>query len=310
MSSDKSIIPDEDELVWLLRHKTRKRILLAIGDNEKISATALRDLLKISTGSLYYNLRQLKDFVTQDQERNYILTEEGKKVYKILKEGGTITPDIFRPKPTSKIVTVLTNIFFPIWLFSPIFENSGLRIITSSLSILVSLTLLIYTRTKPILFHISPANPNVFEIATTYFSNILFFYILLTVVSIIFSGKLTHFHKEGENIIIKIKKVAWSSIEDEQKFILSIFIAMLPLMIYPGILALDKFFKLNLIPAPSQPEYFQVRDLYITLAQVVALPFFISLTAYGRRLNGTSAALVVLVVYFISQIVTQFFFIG
>lgn len=310
MSSDRSFISDEDELVWLLRHKTRKRILLAIGDNEKVSATTLRDLLKISTGSLYYNLRQLKDFVTQDQERNYVLTEEGKKVYMILKEGGTITPDIFRPKPASKILTTLTNIFFPIWLFSPIFENSGLRIVTSSLSILVSLTLLIYTRTKPILFHISPANPDVFEIATTYFSNILLFYLLLTAISVIFSGRLIHPHREGENIITRIKRVAWSSLEDEQKFILSIFIAILPLMIYPGILSLDKFFKLNLIPTPSQPEFFRVRDLYITLAQVVTLPFFISLTAYGRRLNGTSAALVVLVVYFISQIINQFFFIG
>ncbi|MEM3114021.1 MAG: hypothetical protein QXY72_02640, partial [Nitrososphaerota archaeon] len=96
----------EDELVWLLRHKTRRRIILAIGDSGRISATTLRDMLKISTGSLYYNLRQLKDFVTQDEDRNYVLTEEGERVYKVLKEGGVLSPDLLRPKPPSRLMKI------------------------------------------------------------------------------------------------------------------------------------------------------------------------------------------------------------
>lgn len=296
----------EEDLVWLLRQKTRRKIILAVGDAGKISATTLRDTLNISTGSLYYNLRQLKDFITQDQDRNYVLTEEGKKIYNVLKEGGVITPDILRPKQSSRLVSTLTNVFFPVWLFSPIFENRGLWMITSSLSVVVSLALLIYTRTKPMLLHMSPANPDILEIATMYFSNMVILYFLLTVISLIFSGRLLHPRRENESLFQRIRSVAWSSMEDELKFMLSITIATLPLMVYPGILAVNKFFKLNLFPAPGQPAYFQIRDIYITLAQVVAIPFLIALTAYGRRLSGTSAALVVLVVFFISQLVTQF----
>ena len=113
----------EDELLWLLRYKTRRRIILAIGDAGKISATALRDGLKISTGSLYYNLRQLRRFVTQDNDRNYMLTEEGLRVYRALKEKGTVSSsDLIGEKPPGKFMKVLQGIFFPLWLYSPLYE--------------------------------------------------------------------------------------------------------------------------------------------------------------------------------------------
>ena len=50
---------DERELLWLLRSKVRRMIIEAVGDSGRIGAVALRDKLGISTGSLYYNLRQL-----------------------------------------------------------------------------------------------------------------------------------------------------------------------------------------------------------------------------------------------------------
>lgn len=291
----------EDELVWLLRQRTRRKILLAIGNAGKISATSLRDALNISTGSLYYNLRQLKDFVAQDQDRNYVLTEEGERVYKILKEGGVISPDIFRPRTPSKITTIINDVFFPIWLFSPIYQSTGLRIVVPTLSVLVSLTLMIYSRTSPLILHMYSSQPNIIEITGKYFFNILILYLLITFISIIFSGRLFHL-REGK-VLDRIRDVAWSSLEDEIKFILSLFIAVLPLVFYPGILALDRFFQLNLIPKPSEPGFYQIRDLYMTVAQAISLPFIIALTAFGRRLSGTSAALVILIVYFISHIV-------
>ncbi|MDW7985593.1 MAG: helix-turn-helix domain-containing protein [Nitrososphaerota archaeon] len=303
-----SNIDSEDELVWLLRQKTRRKIILAIGDSGKVSATSLRDALKISTGSLYYNLRQLKDFVTQDQDRNYVLTEEGEKVYKILKEGGVLSPEIFKPKPPSKLTSILNDIFFPIWLFSPIYQNTGLRIIVSTLSILVSLTLMTYSRTAPLILHIYSSQPNIIEIAAKYFFNIFILYILITLISIIFSGKL--FHMREEKLLDRIRDVAWSSLEDELKFVLALFIAVLPMIFYPSIIAIDRFFQLSLIPKPGEPGYYQIRDLYMTIAQVLTLPFMVALTAFGRRLSSTSAALVVLIVYFSSHVVSQLLIIG
>lgn len=294
----------EDELVWLLRHKTRRRIILAIGDAGKISATTLRDMLRISTGSLYYNLRQLKDFVRQDEDRNYTLTEEGERVYKVLKEGGVLSLDLLKPKPPSRFTKLVTNIFFPIWLFSPLYESSGLRAITSSLSIMVSILLLVYTRTSPFILHVYESSTNIFEIVAKYLGNLVVMYLLLTFVSILISGRLFHL-KEARKIMESIKGVGLSSLNEESKFFLSLIIAILPIIFYPGLLALDKFFNLYLLPEPGKPGYYQIRDLYMIIAQSLSLPFLIALTAYGRRLSGTTAAIVVLLVYFISHIISQ-----
>ncbi len=294
----------EDELVWLLRHKTRRRIILAIGDAGKISATTLRDMLRISTGSLYYNLRQLKDFVRQDEDRNYTLTEEGERVYKVLKEGGVLSLDLLKPKPPSRFTKLVTNIFFPIWLFSPLYESSGLRAITSSLSIMVSILLLVYTRTSPFILHIYESSTNIFEIVAKYLGNLVVMYLLLTFISILISGRLFHL-KEARKIMESVKSVGLSSLNEESKFFLSLIIAILPIIFYPGLLALDKFFNLYLLPEPGKPGYYQIRDLYMIIAQSLSLPFLIALTAFGRRLSGTTAAIVVLLVYFISHIISQ-----
>jgi len=294
----------EDELVWLLRHKTRRRIILTIGDAGKISATTLRDMLKISTGSLYYNLRQLKDFVRQDEDRNYTLTEEGEKVYKVLKEGGVLSLDLLRPKPPSRFMKLVSSIFFPIWLFSPLYESSGLRAITSSLSIMVSILLLVYTRTSPFILHIYESSTNIFEIVGKYLGNLVVMYLLLTFISILISGRLFHL-KEATKIMESTKGIGLSSLNEELKFFLSLIIAILPIIFYPGLLALDKFFNLHLLPEPGKPGYYQIKDLYMIIAQSLSLPFLIALTAYGRRLSGTTAAIVVLLVYFISHIISQ-----
>jgi len=294
----------EDELVWLLRHKTRRRIILTIGDAGKISATTLRDMLKISTGSLYYNLRQLKDFVRQDEDRNYTLTEEGEKVYKVLKEGGVLSLDLLRPKPPSRFMKLVSSIFFPIWLFSPLYESSGLRAITSSLSIMVSILLLVYTRTSPFILHIYESSTNIFEIVGKYLGNLVVMYLLLTFISILISGRLFHL-KEATKIMESAKGIGLSSLNEELKFFLSLIIAILPIIFYPGLLALDKFFNLHLLPEPGKPGYYQIKDLYMIIAQSLSLPFLIALTAYGRRLSGTTAAIVVLLVYFISHIISQ-----
>lgn len=295
----------EDEVVWLLRHRTRRRIILAIGDAGKISATSLRDTLKISTGSLYYNLRQLRDFVAQDQDRNYVLTDEGMRVYKALKEKGTVSPDVLRPKPPGKLASALTNLFFPTWLYTPIYENMGLRILVPALSLAVSLALLIYTRTATLLLHIHQSQPNIPQILLRYLLTILALYVLITAFSIAFSGRLLHGKREGESIASRIREVAWSSIQDEVKFLLSLPIAILPLMFFPGVLAIDKLFQLGILPEPGTVLYFQLHDLLLIIAQALSLPFLTALTAYGRRLTGSTAALVILLIFFISHTINQ-----
>ncbi len=302
--------PGEEELVWLLRYRTRRRILLAIGDAGKISATTLRDSLKISTGSLYYNLRQLRRFVTQDNDKNYMLTDEGLKVYKALKEKGTITAaDLMEPNKRSGLVSALNNLFFPLWLYTPLYEQKAITLILPALSAILSIALLIYTRQVPFLMHFYKVQPDVFQIAGQYFLNIGIVYVLATLFSIIFSGVI--FRGRGEeSVVSRIRNVVWQSGFDEARFFASLMVACLPLMIYPAILSADKLFKLGLIPVEKTTQYYLLTGTFSAISQVACLPLLTALIAYGRRLNGTTAALVALIIFFVSHIVYQILTVG
>ncbi len=300
----------EDELLWLLRYRTRRRILLAIGDAEKISATTLRDTLKISTGSLYYNLRQLRGFVTQDKDRNYILTEEGKRVYKALKEKGTVSvADLAESESGGTAAKIINNVFFPVWLYMPLYEQKVVTFIVPALGFVLSTALLIYSRQIPILMHFYPIKPNVPLITGYYLLNLLALYSLATVISILFSGVLFKGSK-GEPVLDRVRKVAGASLLDEAKFFSSLIVACLPLMIFPAILSINKLFGLGLIPPERTPLYYQVRDVFLIASQVITLPFLTALTAYGRRLSGATAALATLVIFFVSHTIYQLLTVG
>jgi hypothetical protein len=296
--------PSEDELVWLLRYKTRRKIILAIGDAGKISATVLRDSLKISTGSLYYNLRQLRRFVTQDSDKNYMLTEEGLKVYRALKEKGTITAaDLMEPNQRSKAISVFKGIFFPLWLYTPLYEQKTVFMILPALSAILSVALLIYTRQAPLILHFYGVEPTVFRIAGQYLLNIGILYILSTALSIIFSGAL--FRRSGESLAARVRGVAWQSVWDEVKFVGALAVAQLPLMLYPAVLAANKLFSLGIIPVEKTAQYHMITGTLSTISQVLAIPLLTGLIAYGRRLDGATAALAALIIFFASHLVFQ-----
>jgi len=296
--------PSEDELVWLLRYKTRRRIILAIGDAGKISATALRDSLKISTGSLYYNLRQLRRFVTQDSDKNYMLTEEGLKVYKALKEKGTITAaDLMEPNQRSRAISIFKNLFFPLWLYTPLYEQRAVFMILPALSAILSIALLIYTRQAPLILHFYSVQPNVFRIVGQYLLNIGILYIFSTILSIIFSGAL--FRRGEESLAARIRGVAWQSAWDELKFVGALAVAQLPLMLYPTVLAANKLFSLGMIPVEKTAQYHMITGTLSTVSQILTIPLLTGLIAYGRRLDGATAALAALIIFFTSQLIFQ-----
>ncbi|MCX8187821.1 MAG: helix-turn-helix domain-containing protein [Nitrososphaeria archaeon] len=302
----------EEDLVWLLRYKTRRRILLAIGDMGKVSATALRDSLKISTGSLYYNLRQLRMFVTQDSDRNYILTEEGKRVYRALKEKGTISAaDLMESEPPSKLSGVLSNIFFPVWLYNPLYEQKAAMVIVSALCFAISSALLIYTRQIPLLLHFYPIQPSPLLIIGYYVLNVVLIYVLFTVFTPILSGSIFKRGEGGKNLFQRIVfRITRASSYEELKFFLGLFVAILPLMIFPAILAVNKLFSLGIIPLEKTQLYYLIRDAFLIIAQIATLPLLIAFIAYGRRTTGTTAALTALVIFFISHIIYQLLTVG
>jgi len=63
----------------------RTAIVRFIGERGEVSFKELKARLGLGVGTLYYHLDGLTDVVTQNKIRQYILTEEGKRVYESIK---------------------------------------------------------------------------------------------------------------------------------------------------------------------------------------------------------------------------------
>jgi DNA-binding HxlR family transcriptional regulator len=144
---------DERELLWLLRSKVRRMIIETVGDSGRIGAVALRDKLGISTGSLYHNLRQLKHLVTQDDRRNYVLTELGERVYKLLKTRGDISISDITGK-RNRVVEALSQFFVPYWLIGPLAERVRMGAVVAALSLLMLTALLLNQKMDLVVLHV------------------------------------------------------------------------------------------------------------------------------------------------------------
>ncbi len=73
---------EEDQIFSILAHPVRRRILSEIFSNGYLSFSIMSKEWKIATGTLYHHLNTLKPLVTQNNESQYILTEEGFEVSK------------------------------------------------------------------------------------------------------------------------------------------------------------------------------------------------------------------------------------
>jgi len=70
----------------VLGHPLRRNIIKIIGETGSASFTDLKSNLKISVGTLYYNIDLMEGLVTQDESKRYFLTRRGKIAYHLLVE--------------------------------------------------------------------------------------------------------------------------------------------------------------------------------------------------------------------------------
>ncbi len=283
----------QDELLWLVRHRVRRRILLAVGDAGRISATALRDKLGISTGSLYYNLRQLSPLIKQDQKRNYMLTEQGEMIYKIITQQMDELP---QPKPRSRFLTAVENIIFPVWVFSPIYENPKIALIVSPLALLVMLFLFINARYEIILLHaIKPSSfiLNDFWIKTTL--TLLASFVYLSLVSSVVSGSIR---------LPKLKNQLKNLVYESLKFLACIAVALLPMSLLPGVSSLDRIFNIGLISNTN----LIIRDAILVVSQTLTVFMLTAAIAYSKRMRWQAALAVAFSYFYLSYGASYFIF--
>jgi len=70
----------------VLGHPLRRDIIKVLGEKQEVGFTELKSIIKVSIGTLYYNLDLLEGFVTQEENKRYILTPKGQIAYRLLIE--------------------------------------------------------------------------------------------------------------------------------------------------------------------------------------------------------------------------------
>ena len=67
-----------------LNHPLRRWIIELLEARGTLDGSELRSLLNISSGRLSYHLENLVGLIEQDENRQYLLTMEGKRAYRLL----------------------------------------------------------------------------------------------------------------------------------------------------------------------------------------------------------------------------------
>jgi len=122
---------DTETIYSILGNKHKRNIIFFLGERGTASFTEMRKSLKISVGNLYYNLDSLRGFVTKDEKRRYMLTEEGRKLYQILKDETSRINHAVQPKGTlyNMFDKVIRPVVLPEEIFIAIYGNQRLSVL-------------------------------------------------------------------------------------------------------------------------------------------------------------------------------------
>lgn len=116
----------------------RREIVILLGEHGALRAKDLKDLLNIGPGQLYYHLNLLHDLVTQNEKKEYVLTDLGREVYVALTKGDVPSiPEATVARGKNPALRLFGYLIFPKPFFNYIFESPSRHLIEAFLIILV-----------------------------------------------------------------------------------------------------------------------------------------------------------------------------
>jgi len=151
-------LSSEDEIskiYQVLSSPLRQRIIEFLGSRGKAGVTEIKRALKISTGSLYYNLELLGDLIYRDVNKKYSLTELGWIAFNMIKNGreSILDAKLYRKYAfTFKLRSKFGLILHPRWIFMTLSELKRASLVISIAILIVGAWLCAYTKTELILF--------------------------------------------------------------------------------------------------------------------------------------------------------------
>ena len=283
----------DEELLWLVRHKVRRSIIIAVGEEGRIGATALKQKLGISTGSLYYNLRQMSQLITQDEKKTYRLTEDGLKIYKLLTQSNDAQTV---PKPSRAVETV-SSIFFPLWLYSPIYESRVVAAVLGPLSVFVLAFVLLAGRYELFLLNPVPAAPlNILIFAAKFTLTYAVALVMTSLLSPLFAGRI-------RSVTASITSIqnSWRNFFAELgKLSSSLAVSFLPLGLVPGLAVVDRVLRTSIL------SNILLRDTLLILSQTISILLLSAAVAYGKKMRWQNSMGVALTYFYLSTLIGYF----
>lgn len=271
--------------------------------------------MKISTGSLYYNLKQLEPFVAQDSKRNYYLTERGVEIYKRLKEGDAILLESRAP-PQSLFERIFSQVIHPSWVLAPALEKTPITVTIGGLSLL--LTAALYINGKVSLIGVNVYHWRNFDLENTVAA------LLLTIASIyLYLSTLASVYDELRKRKL-LEPVYSSRLERLKGFILdtltfnrspikglaAVCIGILPMSIYPFLVFVAKVNGWSWIYSPgSVVPTSLAANITLVASQFTSFIILTSSLSYLRSIRWHIAALICLSLIYLS-IVFQYILLG
>jgi hypothetical protein len=151
--------PSKDEVVAKLTSKPKRMaVVRLIGERGEVSFKELKARLGMGVGTLYYHLDALRDLVTQNETKQYVLTDAGKTAYESIK-GIEANSTKFAPR---KLPSGFFEILRQIFLFESQLEvipQDQMLSLTFTLGILFTGTILSgFTRIEPAIFFLRTRN--------------------------------------------------------------------------------------------------------------------------------------------------------
>lgn len=115
---------NDSDIFDALSNPIRREIILLLGEHGSLRAKQLKEFLNIGPGQLYYHLSLLRELISQNENKEYVLTKVGRDVYRAIARGeAPQPPESLSPSSLNPMVRIFSYLLFPKFLFNYIFES-------------------------------------------------------------------------------------------------------------------------------------------------------------------------------------------
>jgi DNA-binding transcriptional ArsR family regulator len=176
----------------IISHPVRVKIIELLANHGPMGFKELKKELGISTGSIYHHLSMLSDFIIQNEDKKYMLNEEGIKLYKFIKKSEYKLTNQKQDNNFVKIYNILNGNI----LFSFLINNIKFTILTLPFIIILYFTLFYYSNLSLRFVFIKDVSEiSLFDVILNFTINWIFIYLILDfIISIFLKNKKNHIY--------------------------------------------------------------------------------------------------------------------